>query len=370
MKSKDVLNTIPKNNNSKVSRIKPIAIIVFGLIGMILTVVCGTLLSIHFNDEYTGDKAIVQSELYKARIREYLLACSRYDAAVENYNKESQDLNSLIKKLADKNLLENASELKSKDRISREYNSMALNEAEIKIISEEADCINEKASILNSQHKDVCEIAYDGCIKEYSMLSKEYNAIIEKTSIDFIEDIPAKAESLDEIPFVYISDEEALKNIDSLSEKNDELAVAYMIVKQITAPDEKWVEKRLRKIDSIEGLMAVSENNDPNNLLGKEGGYISCTYFTAKSIDSSKIKGISIVDKGTDAGGAIEVYSDLATAKTRCEYLSQFDDSLLYSGSYALVGTMVIRTSYKLSDAEQVDLTNEIVTAFTAIDNN
>jgi hypothetical protein len=31
---------------------------------------------------------------------------------------------------------------------------------------------------------------------------------------------------------------------------------------------------------------------------------------------------------------------------------------------------MVIRTSYKLSDAEQVDLTNEIVTAFTAIDNN
>lgn len=30
----------------------------------------------------------------------------------------------------------------------------------------------------------------------------------------------------------------------------------------------------------------------------------------------------------------------------RCEYLSDYDNTILYSGSYTLLGTMAIRASY------------------------
>ena len=109
----------------------------------------------------------------------------------------------------------------------------------------------------------------------------------------------------------------------------------------------------------------MTEDNNPDGLLNKDGGYSSCVYFTVEKIDSEKIKGDSIVAKGADAGGAIEVYSTLEEAEVRCEYLSGFDGTILYSGSYAIVGTMVIRTSYLLTNEEQYELTDIITQTLT-----
>ena len=54
-------------------------------------------------------------------------------------------------------------------------------------------------------------------------------------------------------------------------------------------------------------------------------------------------------------------------AEARCEYLSGFDGTVLYSGSYAIVGTMVIRTSYKLTNEQQLALTDKITSAVTML---
>lgn len=72
-----------------------------------------------------------------------------------------------------------------------------------------------------------------------------------------------------------------------------------------------------------------------------------------------------LVAKGTDAGGAVEVFSSVEDAEARCEYLAGFDNTLLCSGSYAIIGTMVIRTSYRLDGESQPDLTIEITQEFT-----
>ena len=85
------------------------------------------------------------------------------------------------------------------------------------------------------------------------------------------------------------------------------------------------------------------------------------------SIDASTVPGDTIVEKGTDAGGAIEVYATVEEALARCDYLSGFDGTILYSGSYAIVGTIVIRTSYKLDNSQQMALTRAITRALTAI---
>ena len=139
------------------------------------------------------------------------------------------------------------------------------------------------------------------------------------------------------------------------------IVTCYKIMIQIKQPSKEWVIAMLKSIDPIKEIEAVTFNNDPNDMLGKEGGYSECIYFSLKDVDGSKIPGTTIIEKGTDAGGAIEIYRKLKDAQNRCEYLSEFDGTLLYSGSYTLFGTMVIRTSYQLTNEEQVAMVNTII---------
>ena len=92
----------------------------------------------------------------------------------------------------------------------------------------------------------------------------------------------------------------------------------------------------------------VVKDNDFNEILGKQGEYTSCVYFTVKGIASDKVQGDSIMKKGTDGVGDIEVFKTVEEVQERIGYLAAFDNTLFYSGSYALDGTMVIRTSYLL----------------------
>lgn len=92
------------------------------------------------------------------------------------------------------------------------------------------------------------------------------------------------------------------------------------------------------------------------------------TAYTHSAINQNEIPGNNIVAKGTDAGGALEVYANREDAEARVDYLAGFDNTILYSGSYAIVGTMVIRTSYKLTDEQQLILTDAITRAVTMVE--
>ena len=139
------------------------------------------------------------------------------------------------------------------------------------------------------------------------------------------------------------------------------------IIKQITAPSEEFVTSRLKDVPTILEMQSVTKDNNPDGLLNKDGGYTSCIYFSSEKISQEDIPGKDIVSKGTDCGGAVEIYDSLEEANARCEYLSGFDGTVLYSGSYAIIGTMVVRTSYLLTNEEQLELTNDITKALTAL---
>lgn len=208
---------------------------------------------------------------------------------------------------------------------------------------------------------------YNEAAKNYNTVAEEYVRIREITSLENIDGLP---EAEDTIPFL---DENATpedtieQDTEKIIEKTNELLATLIIAQQITNPDEEWIIERLKSVDDIMVVQATTESHDPNHLLNVEGGYTSCIYFSVKGIRQSSITGEDVVEKGTDAGGAIEVYKTVTDAKNRCEYLGQFDNTLLYSGSYAIVGTTVIRTSYLLNNEEQIELTNKITAAFTAL---
>ena len=234
------------------------------------------------------------------------------------------------------------------------------------------------------------EIAFEAEVQRTIAATKDYNEAVAKfnqsvaaynlaatiTCIDNLDGIPSSLESLKAESDEYEDIAEAVRNgirsesiaadTTTIQEMTAQVETLTSIVKQITTPTAEWITERLSHISSISETQAVTEGLDPDQLLGKEGGYSACVYFTVSSIDASDIPGDTIVEKGTDAGGAIEVYATVEEAQARCEYLSGFDGTILYSGSYAIVGTMVIRTSYKLDNSQQMALTRSITRELTA----
>lgn len=129
------------------------------------------------------------------------------------------------------------------------------------------------------------------------------------------------------------------------------------------APSEAAVIECLEKVPGIFEIEAVTEENDPNGLLNKAGGYVACVYFSYVLVDEDELYGDSLIDRGTDAGGCIEVYADKKDAKKRDEYLATFDGSPLSPGSHTVVGTVVVRTSNLLTASQQRFLESNVIAA-------
>jgi hypothetical protein len=221
---------------------------------------------------------------------------------------------------------------------------------------------------------------YNLAVQEFNLAAKNYNTAVEQTCIDNIRDLPVVMDLLcleneavwENVKVVFGANSKDKINADTATiyDMIGQLEQATAIVTQITAPEGDWVLNRISQVSDVTGAQAVTKELDPDGLLGKEGGFSACVYFTVSQIDASTVPGDSIVAKGTDAGGAVEVYPTLKDAEARCEYLSGFDGTILYSGSYAIVGTMVVRTSYKLTNEQQLELTKTVVSALTVLPAN
>ena len=218
---------------------------------------------------------------------------------------------------------------------------------------------------------------YNTVAEQYNILAEQYNNAVALTSINNISGLPQQlallsiesTEFWDNVRVVLSrnSPSKIAADTQTIKEMAEQIKPAITVISQITAPDGEWVTTRLSSIDGVTGTQAVTEELDPDKLLNKEGGFSACIYFTFVAINPEEVPGDTIVEKGTDAGGAIEVYPTLTDAIARCEYLAGFNGTVLYSGSYAIIGTMVIRTSYKLTNEQQFDLTNAITSALTAL---
>lgn len=122
------------------------------------------------------------------------------------------------------------------------------------------------------------------------------------------------------------------------------------------------IKNAIEKLEGVKSTCLVTENNDPNGKLNKQGGYTGAVYFRLKQVDEKNEKNekeefpIEIsedaCEAGTDGGGQIEIYANKKDAEGRNEYLSTIDSVI--SGGYHIVhGTLVIRISDKLTASEQ-----------------
>ena len=221
----------------------------------------------------------------------------------------------------------------------------------------------------------------DTAISNAEALIAKAQPVLDNTLISALETAISEAKaSKKDIPDMPTSADEILniaKSLDSveyddilanLSDKQSSLEISIQQYALVNAPTEAYIIECLSEVDNIVDISAVTEDNDPNGNLNKAGGYTAQVYFSSDLINQDTIYGSTLIDKGTSAGGSIEVYSNVEDANARNEYLTILDGGLFASGSHTVIGTVLIRTSNELTASQQKTLEANIIAALTKID--
>ena len=182
----------------------------------------------------------------------------------------------------------------------------------------------------------------DGEIKKLQELVDNEDKPLDETTIDAakeaLKNVGASKIVIGEMPKATKDILSRTKELSTPVDYSDELtalSTAYTNLenskkqyKQVVNPSEEFVMQRILTVDDVADARAVTEDQDPNGNLHKAGGYTSTIYFESKTVNQSDIYVSGeyadvLIDKGTDAGGAIEVYENVEDAEKRRDYLVQ-----------------------------------------------
>ncbi|MEG0799163.1 MAG: hypothetical protein RSG51_01930 [Bacilli bacterium] len=130
-------------------------------------------------------------------------------------------------------------------------------------------------------------------------------------------------------------------------------------------PKDTSVKTAIEKVEGVKSICLVTENNDPNGQLNKDGGYTGAVFFRLTQVDEIIAKedgtpyGSDSCEVGTTGGGQIEIYANEKDAKKRNEYLATSDGTFLAS-FHSVRGTLVIRLSDDLTATQQKAIEEKI----------
>ncbi|KQX47255.1 MULTISPECIES: hypothetical protein [unclassified Streptomyces] len=108
------------------------------------------------------------------------------------------------------------------------------------------------------------------------------------------------------------------------------------------------------KVASAKLSGVVTEDNDPNHLLGRPHQYTSKVTFTDARI---KVDDVADAEPGSvGLGGAIEVFTTTADAQARADYIQNVTKGMPVLAEYDFVsGTALIRVSHYLTPTQAAD---------------
>ena len=243
--------------------------------------------------------------------------------------------------------------IKPVNEAKREYESVAnpINEKN----KELDDKIAELQKLIDSGEKPIDEQLIDTA-KEVIKEAQSKKFLLEK--------IPSKAEDIkketERLKGVTVDYSEYLAKLD---EANKNLSASIEGYKKFINPTEEYIITKLATVDEIKNSEAVTEDNDPNGNLHKAGGYTATVYFESSNVNQADVYGNSVIERGTDGGGSIEVYANEEDAIKRRDYLSTYDGTILANGTHRVIGTTLIRCSDKLTATQQKELEQKIINA-------
>jgi hypothetical protein len=227
----------------------------------------------------------------------------------------------------------------------------------------------------------------DGEIKKLQELVDNEDKPLDETTIDAakeaLKNVGASKIVIGEMPKATKDILSRTKELSTPVDYSDELtalSTAYTNLenskkqyKQVVNPSEEFVMQRILTVDDVADARAVTEDQDPNGNLHKAGGYTSTIYFESKTVNQSDVYVSGkyadvLIDKGTDAGGAIEVYENVEDAEKRRDYLATYDGTIYANGTHTVIGTVLVRTSNELTATQQKELEQKVIDALTRLE--
>lgn len=227
----------------------------------------------------------------------------------------------------------------------------------------------------------------DGEIKKLQELVDNEDKPLDETTIDAakeaLKNVGASKIVIGEMPKATKDILSRTKELSTPVDYSDELtalSTAYTNLenskkqyKQVVNPSEEFVMQRILTVDDVADARAVTEDQDPNGNLHKAGGYTSTIYFESKTVNQSDVYVSGkyadvLIDKGTDAGGAIEVYENAEDAEKRRDYLATYDGTIYANGTHTVIGTVLVRTSNELTATQQKELEQKVIDALTRLE--
>jgi len=132
-------------------------------------------------------------------------------------------------------------------------------------------------------------------------------------------------------------------------------------IELVMNPSVDYIVAGLNQIKSVIGIELDHDGGQGENV-------IATIYFTSDMVDQNEfLSDETTAEKGTAGGGSIDIFENIEDAIARDEYLGKLDGKwVLDSGSHTVLGTIVIRTSTKLSDENQELLTKQIAEVLTS----
>ena len=99
-------------------------------------------------------------------------------------------------------------------------------------------------------------------------------------------------------------------------------------------------------VPEVTSLIAITEDNEANHLLGRPNGYVAATVL----VDSRITEGCEIGEPGVECGARVEQWPDQAAAQKRADYIKTMISAVPIIGTeYQTVkGNLLLRVSGKL----------------------
>lgn len=293
----------------------------------------------------TSEKAQKKVEEYNTQLSSYMESIAEYNTAAKARNESIQSLTAEING--------------SQDDINKEEKPF------------DPDTLTTlKAEMTKAQEKLLPEVEV---LPEFEQLTvndeesdKELKELINQAdeSISTMKSIKIPEDKVDAVDYSDI--------LSSLTTARKAYKDSVQGLKQITAPSDEFVMDRIKRLDNILAIGAVTEDHDPNGKLNKAGGYIGTIYYEDSRIDKNQFYLApgedDVIDVGTQGGGAIEIYPDVESAEKRDTYLSAFDGSVLSNGAHHVYGTLVIRVSDELTASQQTEMTEKLLNVLLAVE--
>ncbi len=195
--------------------------------------------------------------------------------------------------------------------------------------------------------------------------SSEYNFLQTNKMNEEISAITASTAELEQLTnSLQIPDYSSV--IASIGEAQNKLERSIRQMKQVTCPEESFVLQRVTNIRDAAGMIDVislTEDNDPENYIGKAGWYTVKVIFHHKDVEHYGLDNglLTLNEVGNPAGGCIEVYRTEEDVQRRADELKSQEGTVRSPGARVICGTVLVRVSDDLKASYQQELLDLIV---------